>query len=47
MCEADAESLIRIAVHELESWFLGDLTAVGKAFHDPKLAAKQQGKKFR
>ncbi len=49
LCEANGrpETLIRIAVHELESWFLGDLAAVGTAFGLPKLAKQQQGKKFR
>ncbi|WP_062269000.1 DUF4276 family protein [Endozoicomonas arenosclerae] len=49
LCEDNdrPETLIRIAVHELESWFLGDLTAVGTAFDLPKLASKQQSKKFR
>ncbi|OED41000.1 hypothetical protein ACH42_15090 [Endozoicomonas sp. (ex Bugula neritina AB1)] len=49
LCETSdrPETLIRIAVHELESWFLGDLAAVGTAFDLPKLASKQQSKKFR
>lgn len=41
------DTLVRIAIHELESWFLGDLAAVGKAFNQPKLAGKQGSKKFR
>ncbi|WP_067582019.1 DUF4276 family protein [Endozoicomonas ascidiicola] len=41
------ETLVRIVVHELESWFLGDLAAVGAAFDLPKLSGKQQSKKFR
>ncbi len=28
-----SDSLVRIACHELESWFLGDLAAVEKAFN--------------
>ena len=28
-----SDSLVRIACHELESWLLGDLAAVGKAFN--------------
>ncbi|UYM18192.1 DUF4276 family protein [Endozoicomonas euniceicola] len=49
ICEASGrpETLIRIAVHELESWFLGDLAAVGAAFDQPRLAGRQQSKKFR
>ena len=41
------ETLVRIAVHELESWFLGDLAAVDKAFSRQDLAGKQQSRKFR
>lgn len=41
------ETLVRIAVHELESWFLGDLEAVGKAYNIPSLGKKQGGKKYR
>lgn len=29
---SDAQVLIRIICHELESWFLGDLAAVAKAY---------------
>ncbi|PVZ65659.1 DUF4276 family protein [Pelagibaculum spongiae] len=49
LCEAGGrpETLIRIAVHELESWFLGDLAAIGQAYALPKLANKQNSKKFR
>ncbi len=49
LCESSGrpETLIRIAVHELESWFLGDLAAVGTAFDLPRLAGRQQSKKFR
>ncbi len=39
--------LIRIACHELESFYLGDLQAVEQAFRIPKLAAKQGKVKFR
>ena len=38
------QTLVRIAVHELESWFLGDLAAVGRAFNLPKLGDKQKSK---
>ena len=49
LCENSGrpETLVRIAVHELESWFLGDLAAVGTAFDQPGLAGKQKSKKFR
>ena len=39
--------LIRIACRELETFYLGDLTAVEKALHISGLAAKQNSKKFR
>ncbi len=42
-----ADSLVRIACHELESWFLGDLAAVEKAFEIKNLSAKQQNKRYR
>lgn len=41
------ETLVRIAVHELESWFLGDLAAVAKAYNSPNLGKRQNGKKYR
>jgi hypothetical protein len=41
------EALIRIACHELESWFLGDLQAVESAMNVQGLSAKQNNKKFR
>lgn len=41
------DSLIRIACHELEAWFLGDLAAVEKAFEIKKLSAYQQKYKFK
>jgi len=49
LCAANnrPETLVRIVVHELESWFLGDLAAVGKAFGQPKLHKKQSNKKYR
>ncbi|MDD5276978.1 MAG: DUF4276 family protein [Methylovulum sp.] len=40
-------SLVRIACHELEAWFLGDLAAVEKAFGMKKLSAQQQKSKFK
>ena len=42
-----SDSLVRIACHELESWFLGDLAAVGQAFNLPKLMKKQNSKKYK
>ncbi|RKZ88641.1 MAG: hypothetical protein DRR19_12305 [Candidatus Parabeggiatoa sp. nov. 1] len=41
------DALIRIVCHELESWFLGDLTAVEKAFNLKGLAKQQDKKKYR
>lgn len=47
-CEAGrSDSLVRIACHELESWFLGDLAAVGQAFKLPDLAKQQRNKKYK
>jgi hypothetical protein len=40
-------ALIRIVCHELESWFLGDLAAVEKAFNLKGLAKQQNKKKYR
>ncbi|MGB5769796.1 MAG: DUF4276 family protein [Crocosphaera sp.] len=44
-----SDSLIRIVCHELESWFLGDLAAVEKAFNlrQGKLSQKQNNAKYR
>ncbi len=39
--------LVRIACHELESWYLADLAAVEKALHIPGIAKKQEKKKYR
>lgn len=36
------DTLVRIACHELEAWFLGDLVAVAAAYERPTLA-RQQG----
>lgn len=41
------DSLVRIAIHELESWFLGNLNAVGEAFNTNKLGKLQAKAKFR
>jgi hypothetical protein len=40
-------SLIRIACHELESFYLGDLLAVEKGMNIANLSKKQNKKKFR
>ena len=42
-----SDSLVRIACHELESWFLGDLGAVEKAFNIKKLAEQQRNRKYK
>ncbi|MFP3922331.1 DUF4276 family protein [Pseudomonas sp. W5-36] len=41
------DSLVRIAVHHLESWILGDLEAVGNAYGKPNLKAMAANRKFR
>ena len=41
------DTLIRIACHELELWFLGDLLAVERAFNVSNIAKLQQKRKFR
>ena len=43
------ESMIRIICHELESWFLGDLAAIEKAYglNPQSLGRKQNKSKFR
>lgn len=40
-------ALVRIACHELESWYLADLEAVGKALEIPSLPARQNSAKYR
>jgi Domain of unknown function (DUF4276) len=47
--EGKSEVTIRIICHELESWFLGDLTAVEKAYglNPESLSKKQNQNKFR
>ena len=39
--------LVRIACHELESWYLGDLKAVEQCFGIKKLSEKQNKEKYR
>ncbi|MBF0624717.1 MAG: DUF4276 family protein [Magnetococcales bacterium] len=41
------QALVRLVCQELESWFLGDLEAVGKAFDNKKLSGLQRQVKFR
>ena len=36
--------MVRIACRELESWYLGDINAVAKAFNKPKLPLRYQNK---
>jgi hypothetical protein len=40
-------TLVRIAIHELESWYLGDLAAVETGLELRNLARKQAARKFR
>ncbi|MDJ0598239.1 MAG: DUF4276 family protein [Crocosphaera sp.] len=51
LCEQSerSDTLIRIVCHELESWFLGDLSAVEKAFKLKigQLSRKQNNQKYR
>jgi hypothetical protein len=52
LCETCAEagrgdSLVRIVCNELESWFLGDLSAVAAAFNTPSVAQLQRKAKYR
>lgn len=44
---ARAKMLVRIACHELESFYLGDLAAVEQAFPGSKVKKQQNAKKFR
>jgi len=41
------EALVRIAIHELESWYLGDLAAVEIGLGVSNLAKKQGNRQFR
>ena len=41
------DAIVRIACHEIESWYLADLAAVGLAFKKTGLAGKQAGEKYR
>ena len=42
-----SDTLVRIACREIESWYLGDLKAVEKAFRINNLASKQEQRKYR
>ena len=48
LCESGRrpDALIRIVCHHLESWFLGDLAAVEKAFSARGIAKRQEQKGF-
>lgn len=41
------DTLVRIACRELESFFLGDLEAVARAFNRPQIAAHRRTAKYR
>lgn len=40
-------TLVRIVCHELESWYLGDLAAVGKGLNLPNLSKQQKNRKYK
>lgn len=42
-----SKTLVRIACHELESFYLGDLKAVGRGLHIRNLASLQSKEKFK
>ena len=43
-CQKSLKYIVRIACHELESWYLGDLKAVGRALNKPKLSDRYKNK---
>jgi hypothetical protein len=45
--EAGREALVRIACHELESWYLADLNAVEKGLGLDNLSSRQNKSKYR
>ncbi|NOY93443.1 MAG: DUF4276 family protein [Deltaproteobacteria bacterium] len=49
LCEqaCHAETLVRVACRELESWYLGDLAAVERSLHVTGLSAKRDTQKLR
>jgi len=42
-----SDALVRIACREIESWYIGDLSAVETALHVKGLASRQEERKFR
>ena len=46
-CANGPDALVRIACHELESWYLADLVAVDRGLELNGLAAKQNKRKYR
>jgi Domain of unknown function (DUF4276) len=49
MCSSSGrpESLVRLVCQELESWYLGDLWAMGQAFNQPDLMTPNRRKRFK
>lgn len=50
ICNQSASShtyIVRIACHELESWYFGDLSSVGKALQKPDLIKYKHKQKYR
>lgn len=47
LCAGRPETLVRIPVHHLESWILGDMQALAAAFNKPNLVALSASRKFR
>lgn len=47
LCAERPETLVRIPVHHLESWILGDMQALASAFGKPNLVALSGNRKFR
>lgn len=41
------DAKVRIAVHCLESWFLGDMNAISSAYNNPSISALSDKAKFR
>jgi len=48
LCSANGrpDTLVRLVCQELESWYVGDLTALSKAFENPKLDTPALRKRF-
>lgn len=47
LCVERPDTLVRIPVHHLESWILGDMQALATAFNKPNLVAMSRHRKFR